>query len=52
MGANLGICLCLILDGDTIYGAFFAHQGETPGLGAEIEKPMFSDQYQGKHFFC
>ena len=38
-------------DGDTIYGAFFAHQGETPGLGAEIEKPMFSDQYQGKHFF-
>ena len=30
---------------------FFAHQGETPGLGAEIEKPMFSDQYQGKHFF-
>ena len=26
-------------DGDTIYGAYFAHQGETPGLGAEIEKP-------------
>lgn len=36
-------------DGSTIYGAYFAHQGETPGLGAEIEKPQFSDQFQGKH---
>ncbi|MDE6853584.1 MAG: FMN-binding protein, partial [Muribaculaceae bacterium] len=26
-------------DGTTVYGADFAHQGETPGLGAEIEKP-------------
>ena len=31
-------------DGSTIYGAYFAHQGETPGLGAEIEKPAFSNQ--------
>lgn len=38
-------------DGDTIYGAYFAHQGETPGLGAEIEKPAFSDQFQGKCIF-
>lgn len=36
-------------DGDTIYGAYFAHQGETPGLGAEIEKPAFSGQFDGKH---
>ena len=38
------------LDSDvsTIYGAYFAHQGETPGLGAEIEKPAFSDQFDGK----
>ncbi len=36
-------------DGTTVYGAYFAHQGETPGLGAEIEKPAFSDQFQGKH---
>ncbi len=36
-------------DGSTIYGAYFAHQGETPGLGAEIEKPAFSDQFEGKH---
>lgn len=38
-------------DGSTVYGAFFAHQGETPGLGAEIEKPVFSDQFQGKQVF-
>lgn len=34
-------------DGATIYGAFFDHQGETPGLGAEIAKPAFSDQFRG-----
>ena len=38
-------------DGSTIYGAYFAHQGETPGLGAEIEKPAFSDQFTGLHLF-
>lgn len=38
-------------NGDTIYGAYFAHQGETPGLGAEIEKPAFSNQFQGKDIF-
>ncbi len=38
-------------NGETIYGAYFAHQGETPGLGAEIEKPAFSDQFQGKDIF-
>lgn len=36
-------------DGSTVYGAYFAHQGETPGLGAEIEKPAFSGQFAGKH---
>ena len=35
-------------NGSTIYGAYFAHQGETPGLGAEIEKPAFSSQFEGK----
>lgn len=35
-------------DGSTIYGAYFAHQGETPGLGAEIEKPAFTGQFAGK----
>lgn len=38
-------------NGDTIYGAYFAHQGETPGLGAEIEKPAFSNQFEGKNIF-
>lgn len=38
-------------DGSTIYGAYFAHQGETPGLGAEIEKAAFSDRFRGKTMF-
>lgn len=38
-------------DGKTIYGAYFAHQGETPGLGAEIETPAFSDQFKDKRLF-
>ncbi len=38
-------------NGDTIYGAYFAHQGETPGLGAEIEKPAFASQFDGKDVF-
>lgn len=38
-------------DGSTVYGAYFAHQGETPGLGAEIEKPVFSGQFKGLRLF-
>lgn len=38
-------------DGTTVYGAFFDHQGETPGLGAEITKPQFTDQFDGKKMF-
>ncbi len=38
-------------DGTTVYGAYFAHQGETPGLGAEIEKSKFSSQFEGKTMF-
>lgn len=38
-------------DGTTIYGSFFSHQGETPGLGAEIAKPAFSQQFVGKEIF-
>lgn len=43
--------VALDADGSTIYGAYFAHEGETPGLGAEIEKPAFSSQFDGKHMF-
>lgn len=39
-------------NGNTIYGAYFAHQGETPGLGAEIEKPMFQEQFRNKDIFA
>lgn len=38
-------------DGNTIFGAYFAHQGETPGLGAEIEKPKFQKQFERKTIF-
>ncbi len=38
-------------DGNSIYGAVFAHKGETAGLGAEIAKPAFSEQYRGKTLF-
>lgn len=38
-------------NGSSIYGAYFAHQGETPGLGAEIEKPEFSGRFTGKQMF-
>ncbi|MDR2928864.1 MAG: NADH:ubiquinone reductase (Na(+)-transporting) subunit C [Cytophagaceae bacterium] len=36
---------------NTIYGATFGHKGETPGLGAEIDKPAFQQQFQGKQLF-
>ncbi|MDE6801801.1 MAG: NADH:ubiquinone reductase (Na(+)-transporting) subunit C, partial [Muribaculaceae bacterium] len=38
-------------DATTVYGAYFSHQGETPGLGAEIEKPFFSERFKGKILF-
>lgn len=38
-------------NGKDIYGAYFGHQGETPGLGAEIERPAFRDQFEGKSIF-
>lgn len=36
---------------DTIYGTFFDHQGETPGLGAEIATPKFNAQFRNKQIF-
>ncbi|WP_459190035.1 NADH:ubiquinone reductase (Na(+)-transporting) subunit C [Parabacteroides sp. APC149_11_2_Y6] len=38
-------------DKNTIFGADFSHAGETPGLGAEISKPAFSNEFKGKHIF-
>ncbi len=38
-------------NGSTIFGAYFSHQGETPGLGAEIDKPEFQSQFAGKELY-
>ena len=38
-------------DMNTIYGANFDHQGETPGLGAEISTSQFEQPFIGKKLF-
>jgi len=38
-------------DMNTIYGANFDHEGETPGLGAEISTTAFEKQFVGKKLF-
>ncbi|MGZ2370270.1 NADH:ubiquinone reductase (Na(+)-transporting) subunit C [Ancylomarina sp. YFZ004] len=38
-------------DRKTIYGAIFDHQGETPGLGAEISNADFLAPFTGKQIF-
>lgn len=38
-------------DMSTIYGANFDHQGETPGLGAEISTDWFQEDFKGKEIF-
>ena len=35
-------------DFNTVYGSFFDHKSETPGLGAEIAELPFQTQFQGK----
>jgi Na+-transporting NADH:ubiquinone oxidoreductase subunit C len=34
-----------------VFGAVFDHKGETPGLGAEINRPFFEDPFAGKTIF-
>lgn len=43
--------ISLLADGKTVYGAKFDHKSETPGLGAEIATPMFTDQFPNKVVF-
>lgn len=43
--------IALESDFKTIYGANFDHQGETPGLGAEISTAQFQNQFPGKTIF-
>ncbi len=38
-------------DMNTIYGANFDHEGETPGLGAEIATDWFQQEFKGKTIF-
>lgn len=35
-------------DKDTVYGVYFSHASETPGLGAEIASAAFQGQFPGK----
>ncbi len=49
--------IALETDRNTVYGVNFAHDGETPGLGAEIANPpvegkvVFADQFKQKKIF-
>ncbi|RJX71754.1 Na(+)-translocating NADH-quinone reductase subunit C [Vibrio sinensis] len=38
-------------DGNTISGLTYYEQGETPGLGGEIENPVWREQFVGKKLF-
>lgn len=40
--------LAVNADGQTVYGAFFNHESETAGLGAEIKAEYFQSQFAGK----
>ncbi|MDO4190075.1 MAG: NADH:ubiquinone reductase (Na(+)-transporting) subunit C [Bacteroidales bacterium] len=35
-------------DKNTVYGVYFSHAGETPGLGAKIADKEFQQQFEGK----
>nr|WP_320058426.1 Na(+)-translocating NADH-quinone reductase subunit C [uncultured Bacteroides sp.] len=35
-------------DKNSVFGVYFSHQGETPGLGAEISTADFQKQFSGK----
>lgn len=39
-------------DGNTIYGVYFSHASETPGLGAEIAGDKFQTRFPGKHIIA
>lgn len=43
--------ISLNADKNTIYGVYFSHKSETPGLGAEIGTEKFQQQFDGKELF-
>ncbi len=38
-------------DFNTVYGIYFGHESETPGLGAEISESEFQSMFRGKKLF-
>ena len=40
--------IALNADKDTVYGVYFSHASETPGLGAEIATEPFQDHFKNK----
>lgn len=46
---GIGGYIALDEDKNTVFGINFNHEGETPGLGAEIVTAKFRDQFKGKH---
>jgi Na+-transporting NADH:ubiquinone oxidoreductase subunit C len=38
-------------DFNTVYGIYFGHESETPGLGANISEFKFQDKFKGKKLF-
>ena len=40
--------IALNADKDTVYGVYFSHASETPGLGAEIATQPFQDHFKNK----
>ena len=40
--------VALNADKDTVYGVYFSHASETPGLGAEIAGAAFQNEFSGK----
>ena len=54
MGLWGGISGYIAINGDkrTVFGAYFNHESETAGLGAEIkDNRKWQEQFQGKHLF-
>ena len=46
-------CVALDEDKNTVYGAYFNHESETAGLGAEIkDSRAWQDQFRGKKVFA
>jgi len=48
---EIGGYLALKPDYNTVAGAVFTHVGETPGLGAEITKAWFTDNFKDEQLF-